>query len=155
MTQPIAPPPRKDPLKRTRTSLLPPVPRSRAAVRMSSAAARGELRLQTCAACGTVAYPPRDACPECLSTRLDWREVSGGGQIIAETTVQTTTDAYFRERTPLARRYCKTGRRAGPDGAPARGCGSACPLSGPGDAGQVRQCSADRSAGTGDPAHGR
>lgn len=100
MTQPIAPPPRKDPLKRTRSPLLPPVPRSRAAVQMSAAAARGALRLQTCAACGTVAYPPRDACPECLSTRLDWREVPGAGQIIAETTVQTTTDAYFRERTP-------------------------------------------------------
>ena len=100
MTDPIQPPPRKDPQKRTRSPLLPPVPRSRAAIQMSAAAARGVLRLQTCADCGTCSYPPRDACPKCLSTRLEWRDVPEGGQIIAETTVQTTTDAYFRERTP-------------------------------------------------------
>lgn len=100
MTQPIAPPPRKDPQKRTRSALLPPVPRSRAAIQMSAAAARGVLRLQVCADCGAVCYPPRDACPACLSTRLEWRDVPDGGQIIAETTIQTTTDPYFRERTP-------------------------------------------------------
>lgn len=100
MTDPIAPPPKKDPLKRTRSALLPPVPRSRATIQMSAAAARGDLRLQTCAACEAVSYPPRDACPACLSTRLEWKTVPDGGQIIAETTVQTTTDAYFRERTP-------------------------------------------------------
>lgn len=100
MTRPIQPPPRKDPQARTRTSLLPPVPRSRAALRLSAAAARGELRLQHCAACGHIAWPPRDACPGCLSTRLDWRETPGAGTVIARTTVRTTTDPYFRERTP-------------------------------------------------------
>ncbi|MEM9059447.1 MAG: SDR family NAD(P)-dependent oxidoreductase [Pseudomonadota bacterium] len=100
MTEPIAPPPRKDPQKRTRTSLLPPVPRSRAALQMSAAAARGELSLQVCAVCGHLTYPPRDACLACLSASLHWQPVPEAGQILAETTVRTTTDAYFRERTP-------------------------------------------------------
>lgn len=100
MTDPIPVPPRKDPQARTRTSLLPPVPRSRATLQMSAAAARGALSLQHCADCGTVAYPPRDACPNCLSVRLDWRETPGAGEVLAETNVHTTPDSYFRERMP-------------------------------------------------------
>ena len=100
MTDPILPPPRKDPQARTRSALLPPLPRSRAALAMSAAAARGGLRLQTCESCGRISYPPRDACPSCLSVRLHWREVAGAGTILAETTIRTTTDSYFRERTP-------------------------------------------------------
>ena len=45
-------------------------------------------------------YPPRDACPACLSARLPFRDVDRGGTLVAETTVQTSTDPYFRERTP-------------------------------------------------------
>lgn len=100
MTDPIPVPPRKDPQVRTRTPLLPPVPRSRAALQMSAAAARGALRLQHCRGCGAVAYPPRDACPACLSVTLDWRDTDPGGEVIARTTVQTTPDTYFRERMP-------------------------------------------------------
>lgn len=100
MTDPIPVPPRKDPQVRTRTPLLPPRPRSRAALQMSSAAARGTLRLQHCAVCGHVAYPPRDACPSCLSLRLDWQDTPGGGEALAETIVHTTPDTYFRERMP-------------------------------------------------------
>lgn len=100
MTDPIAAPPRKDPQQRTRSPLLPPVPRSRAALLMSAAAARGELHLQGCLSCGARIYPPRDACPTCLSVRLAWQKVPDRGHVIAETTVRTTTDAYFRERTP-------------------------------------------------------
>ncbi len=100
MTDPIKAPPRKDPQLRTKSPLLPPAPRSRAAVQMSAGAARGALCLQHCAECANVAYPPRDACPSCLSHRLIWRETPGAGQVIAETTVQTTPDSYFRERMP-------------------------------------------------------
>ena len=100
MTDPLQPPPRKDPQARTRSPLLPPLPRSRAALAMSAAAARGVLMLQTCKYCGHVSYPPRDACPTCLSTTLAWREVRDEGTVLAETTIQTTTDAYFREHTP-------------------------------------------------------
>ena len=100
MTDPIVPPPRKDPQVRTRTALLPPAPRSRAALHMSAAAARGRFCLQVCAACGTALYPPRDACPACLSVELPWQEIDGAGTLLAQTTVRITTEAYFRERTP-------------------------------------------------------
>lgn len=100
MTDPIPAPPRRDPQKRTKTPLLPPEPRSRASLKASAAAARGTLRLQVCAECGHVAWPPRDGCPNCLSVRLDWREMPEGGEAIAETTVHTTPDRYFRERMP-------------------------------------------------------
>lgn len=100
MTDPIPVPARKDPQVRTRTPLLPPRPRSRAALQMSAVAARGALRLQHCAFCGQIAYPPRDACPSCLSVRLDWQETSGAGKVLAETMVHTTPDPYFRERMP-------------------------------------------------------
>jgi NAD(P)-dependent dehydrogenase (short-subunit alcohol dehydrogenase family)/uncharacterized OB-fold protein len=100
MTEPILPPPRKDPQKRTRSATLPPVPRSRAAIKMSAAAAQGVLTLQSCEECGAVLYPPRDACPKCLSVRLRFAPVGDRGELIAETTVRTTTDVYFRERTP-------------------------------------------------------
>src|SRR5690606_17108248 len=87
MTEPIARPPRKDPQARTRTPTLPPASRSRAAPGLSAAAAEGRFMLQRCAECGTVQYPPRDACASCLSVDLPWRDVSPEGRLIAETTV--------------------------------------------------------------------
>ena len=100
MTEPIARPPKKDPQKVTRPPELPPVQRSRAALAMSAAAARGVFALQKCAACGEIAYPPRDACPKCLSQQLTFEPVADGGEVIAETIIRTSTDLYFRQRTP-------------------------------------------------------
>ena len=100
MTDPAAPPPRKDPQARTPTALTPPRGRSRATQTLSAAAARGRLRLQVCDACGDVLYPPRDACPACLGVDLAWRDVAPGAEILAETTVHTSAEPYFRERTP-------------------------------------------------------
>ena len=100
MTRALEPPPKKDPQKRTRAPLLPPGPRSRAGVRMSAAAARGEFLLQRCDACSSFIYPPRDACPHCLSEHTPFAPAPDGGELIAETTVRTSTDLYFRERTP-------------------------------------------------------
>lgn len=100
MTPPIAPPPRKDPQKPTLPPQLPPLARSRAALKLTAVAARGEFALQVCGACGTVAYPPRDACSGCLSTDLAFREVPAGGEVLAETTIRATTDLYFRQRLP-------------------------------------------------------
>lgn len=100
MTAPIAPPPKKDPQKVTRPPELPPIQRSRASLALSAMAARGVLALQHCEACGAIAYPPRDACPKCLSVGLRFRSVDDGGEVIAETVVRTTPDLYFRQRTP-------------------------------------------------------
>jgi NAD(P)-dependent dehydrogenase (short-subunit alcohol dehydrogenase family)/uncharacterized OB-fold protein len=100
LIRPIQPPPRKNPQKRTRTPLVPSTERSRAAHKMSAAAARGELHIQQCQVCAKFCYPPRDACPHCLSIKLEFTAVSGHGELISETTIQTSTDSYFRERTP-------------------------------------------------------
>ncbi|MFI9646720.1 Zn-ribbon domain-containing OB-fold protein [Streptomyces sp. NPDC052040] len=44
-------------------------------------AARGELRVQTCADCGEPRFPPRPCCPHCRSFTSEWRPVSGKGRI--------------------------------------------------------------------------
>ncbi|MEV0259571.1 OB-fold domain-containing protein [Streptomyces sp. NPDC050732] len=44
-------------------------------------AARGELRIQACTACGELRFPPRPCCPHCQSFASDWRRMSGRGRI--------------------------------------------------------------------------
>lgn len=41
------------------------------------AAARGELRMQACVACGNLRFPPRPMCPWCQSLDHEWRLMSG------------------------------------------------------------------------------
>lgn len=41
----------------------------------------GELRLQRCAQCGTVRYPPGPHCPACLSREFAWATMSGLGRV--------------------------------------------------------------------------
>ena len=45
------------------------------------AARRHELRLQRCAGCGKVWYPPGPVCPECLSERFEWERMSRRGKV--------------------------------------------------------------------------
>jgi len=100
MTAPLVRPKRKNPLKRTRQPLYPQSIRSRTAHGLTLAAAEGRFELQTCEECSTVFYPPRDACPRCLSDRVPFKPVNNRGTLLAETTIRTSTDPYFRERTP-------------------------------------------------------
>jgi NAD(P)-dependent dehydrogenase (short-subunit alcohol dehydrogenase family)/uncharacterized OB-fold protein len=100
MTAPLTRPKRKNPLARTRLPLLPHQARSRAAHGLTAAAAEGRFALQVCADCSTVIYPPRDACPACLSASLPFQNVDCNGTLVVETNVQVSTDPYFRERTP-------------------------------------------------------
>ncbi|WP_405820316.1 OB-fold domain-containing protein [Streptomyces sp. NBC_01390] len=44
-------------------------------------AARGELRVQTCADCDEPRFPPRPCCPHCQSFASEWRPVSGRGRV--------------------------------------------------------------------------
>ena len=100
MTAPLVRPKRKNPLKRTQQPLYPQSVRSRTAHGLTKAAAEGRFELQTCDECQTVFYPPRDACPKCLSDRVPFKPVDNRGTLLAETTIRTSTDPYFRERTP-------------------------------------------------------
>lgn len=100
MTDPLQPPPKKNPQVRSPLAHLPPVPRSRAALGLTARAAEGRFALQQCADCGAVQYPPRDACRVCLSTDLPWRDQPPMGALIAETTIRISPDLYFRDRMP-------------------------------------------------------
>ena len=100
MTDPLSPPPKKNPQKRMVQPTRPPEIRSRAALGLTAAAAEGRFALQRCAACKTWQYPPRDACSACLSNDLPWQDVPTGGQLLAETTVQASPRLYYRERMP-------------------------------------------------------
>jgi NAD(P)-dependent dehydrogenase (short-subunit alcohol dehydrogenase family)/uncharacterized OB-fold protein len=100
MTKPLTRPKRKNPLERTRRPLLPPAARSRTAHGLTAAAAEGRFALQVCADCAAVVYPPRDACPLCLSARLPFKDVDPRGALLTQTTVRVSTDNYFRERLP-------------------------------------------------------
>jgi NAD(P)-dependent dehydrogenase (short-subunit alcohol dehydrogenase family)/uncharacterized OB-fold protein len=100
MIPPLVPPKRKNPILRTPLPVLPSWMRSRAALGLTAAAALGQFRLQVCGECGAVQYPPRESCHRCLSDRLRWREQSGIGELISETTVHHSQDLFFSERVP-------------------------------------------------------
>jgi uncharacterized OB-fold protein len=44
-------------------------------------AARGELLVQACGACGKWRHPPRPMCPHCRSTDVTWERASGRGRV--------------------------------------------------------------------------
>ena len=45
------------------------------------ATAEGELRIQQCAMCEHLRFPPRPMCPRCQSTESTWTRMSGRGTI--------------------------------------------------------------------------
>jgi NAD(P)-dependent dehydrogenase (short-subunit alcohol dehydrogenase family)/uncharacterized OB-fold protein len=93
-------PKRKNPVLRTRLPTLPPGARSRVALGLTAAAALGRFELQQCKDCGTVQYPPREACQRCLSPKLPWKGQRSGGELISETRLHHSNDLFFRERLP-------------------------------------------------------
>ena len=64
------------------------------------AAARGELMLQRCAACGTYRHYPRALCPECAAAEHEWMRVSGRGSIFSFTVVRRAPSPAFADRIP-------------------------------------------------------
>jgi uncharacterized protein len=48
-----------------------------------AATRRGRLLLQWCTACARPIWYPREVCPRCLSTTLEWRESQGRGVVYA------------------------------------------------------------------------
>jgi NAD(P)-dependent dehydrogenase (short-subunit alcohol dehydrogenase family)/uncharacterized OB-fold protein len=93
-------PKRKNPVLRTRLPTLPPAARSRVALGLTAAAALGRFELQQCAECGTVQYPPREACQKCLSVKLAWRAQARGGELLSASVLHHSNDLFFRERLP-------------------------------------------------------
>ncbi len=100
MTEPLQRPPRKSPQERIGQTSVPPFRRSRQALVFTTAAAEGLFKLQRCEACGYVSYPAREICPKCWSMDLRWEAMPEGGQLISETTLRSSSNAYFSERLP-------------------------------------------------------
>jgi uncharacterized OB-fold protein len=63
--------------------------------------AAGELRVQECAACGALRFPPRVMCPECQSTARSWRAVSGRGVIWSFVVVHPPVLPAYAPYTPF------------------------------------------------------
>jgi NAD(P)-dependent dehydrogenase (short-subunit alcohol dehydrogenase family)/uncharacterized OB-fold protein len=99
--RPLEKPKPRNPVRALRLPTLPPGARSRAALRLTAAAAEGRFELQACADCGTVQYPPRAACRTCLSHRLEWRETDGAGELLSATVLHHSNELFYRERVPL------------------------------------------------------
>ena len=91
---------KKNPILRTRLPTLPPAARSRVALGLTAAAALGRFELQQCGDCGTVQYPPREACQNCLSTKIFWKPQPGEAELLASTVLHHSNDLFFRERLP-------------------------------------------------------
>ena len=60
----------------------------------------GELRIQRCAACGTVRHPPRPVCAHCGSSERGWVAATGGGEVWSFTVIHPPTLPAFADRTP-------------------------------------------------------
>jgi uncharacterized protein len=48
----------------------------------------GEIRLQTCVACGRQIFFPRTICPHCGDSDLEWRKISGKATVYSTTIVR-------------------------------------------------------------------
>jgi hypothetical protein len=78
-----------------------PLPRPTAAsLPFWEAAKRHELQIQHCGSCGALIFYPREVCPECLSSHLQWIKVSGKGTVYSYTIAQAPTHPAFAEDVP-------------------------------------------------------
>jgi NAD(P)-dependent dehydrogenase (short-subunit alcohol dehydrogenase family)/uncharacterized OB-fold protein len=100
VAEPFKRPKRKNPIVPTRQPTLPPSVRSRVALGLTAAAARGRFKLQVCKDCSAVQYPPREVCRTCLSHRLVWRTHDGRGELLTDTVLHIPQELFFRERSP-------------------------------------------------------
>jgi uncharacterized OB-fold protein len=58
---------------------------------------RHDLRLQRCAACADLRFPPAPVCPKCLSADYGWAPLSGEGRVLGWTVFHRQ---YFPELPP-------------------------------------------------------
>lgn len=61
------------------------------------AANKKRLIVQSCTACNTLQFPPRPACQDCGSKKLEWKETSGRGHIA---TYMVSEDTRLERRAP-------------------------------------------------------
>jgi hypothetical protein len=64
------------------------------------AAKRHELQIQHCGKCGAHIFYPRDVCPECFASDLQWVTVSGKGTVYSYTIARAPTHPAFADDVP-------------------------------------------------------
>jgi uncharacterized OB-fold protein len=64
------------------------------------AAFRGELRMQQCAACGHIRFPPALLCARCLSDGSEWVRLSGRGTVYSWIVVHQSQHPAFNADVP-------------------------------------------------------
>ena len=63
-------------------------------------AAAMAFRLPACRQCGTVMFPPRARCPECLADDIELRVVKDTGVVLATSQLHNSLEPHFLERLP-------------------------------------------------------
>lgn len=66
------------------------------------AAKRHKLVCQRCTQCSNWIFYPREQCPACFSTDLEWAPLTGGGRVFAFTIVNQPAHAAFEPDVPYA-----------------------------------------------------
>ena len=84
-----------------RTGMGRPLPNPTAETRSFwEGCSEGELRYQTCEACGVVQIAPRSVCSHCQSALLAWKRSSAVGTVLSFTTVHRAPTEAFRAMAP-------------------------------------------------------
>ncbi len=63
---------------------------------------QGELRVQRCADCGRLRWPPHPACPDCLSFATEWVAVTPRGRLYTWNICNQAMHPAFRDEVPFA-----------------------------------------------------
>lgn len=83
-----------------RTRMEPPV--SEVTEPFWQATRNRQLLLQWCTVCDEVIFYPREACPRCLGTSLQWRPASGRGVVYAVSVQHKPAYPSLADRVPYA-----------------------------------------------------
>ncbi len=67
-----------------------------------AAAKEHRLVVQRCARCATLRFPPRELCTRCLSTDVEWAEVSGRGEVFSFNVMHQVYHPAFAREVPYA-----------------------------------------------------
>lgn len=78
--------------------------------------AAGEFRLQRCAACGLMRYPPSTGCPHCGAPEATWEPVEPRGAVYTYAEVAHPIQPAFRECVPYMVAFVELDTQSGRPG---------------------------------------
>jgi hypothetical protein len=63
---------------------------------------RGQLLIQTCTGCGKDSMYPRERCPFCYASSLQWKPATGSGRLYSFTVQRAGAPTGFEDELPYA-----------------------------------------------------